>query len=478
MVGLGAVYSFFAASMPRSGGDYIYISRGLHPALGFAGNFAQFYANGVVIGGSTIYTQSFIINALVSTGLVGRNPALVDLGFALGSPLWTFIIGTMTIVVFALIALVSTKKLIRLVGIFFILSLVGVGVGIAALTTFDPSGFVSLFNGFLEPYTKNPDTYHTVISATRDAGYVVPSQWSWGDTIKTIPMQMSWLAYTYWFTYMGGEFKNASSVKRQYFSIGGATLCLAGLAAILIWLVERAAGHEFIASMFYAYANLPGALPIPVPPYFNLFAGMVTSNAVVAAVTGIALVAGSLLLTAIYFPTLGRVLLAYSFDRLLPSKFADVNRRFGTPHYGIISLAVFGVASLAVFTLVSPAVFAIVTMGTVYGAIVFDFGLVALAAIVFPYLKKGIFDVSPAKRYQVAGIPLMTVAGIIGFVVVLYSAFVYFTDPAFGIAGVPWLQAYLLGMFLVPLLAFYAIRGYRRRQGIDIDLLFRELPPE
>jgi amino acid transporter len=32
---MALVYAFFSAAIPRSGGDYVYISRTLHPLLGF-----------------------------------------------------------------------------------------------------------------------------------------------------------------------------------------------------------------------------------------------------------------------------------------------------------------------------------------------------------------------------------------------------------------------------------------------------------
>ncbi len=41
MFALLAVYTLFGISMPRAGGDYIYVSRGLNSFLGFVSSFAS-----------------------------------------------------------------------------------------------------------------------------------------------------------------------------------------------------------------------------------------------------------------------------------------------------------------------------------------------------------------------------------------------------------------------------------------------------
>jgi len=39
VIPLSLVFAMFAAAMPRSGGDYVYVSRTLHPAFGMMSSF-------------------------------------------------------------------------------------------------------------------------------------------------------------------------------------------------------------------------------------------------------------------------------------------------------------------------------------------------------------------------------------------------------------------------------------------------------
>ena len=64
---LGGVYILFGIMLPRSGGDYVFNSRALHPAVGFAANF------------------NFVVWNLLFAGIEGSWIATVGLSGLFGS---------------------------------------------------------------------------------------------------------------------------------------------------------------------------------------------------------------------------------------------------------------------------------------------------------------------------------------------------------------------------------------------------------
>ena len=76
------------------------------------------------------------------------------------------------------------------------------------------------------------------------------------------------------------------------------------------------------------------------------------------------------------------------------------------------------------------------------------------------------------------GIPLITIAGVVNFVLfslILYSSF---TLPAFAGPVGPIAIAFVLGIYIVGLIIYFVVASVRKRQGINLDLLYSEIPPE
>jgi APA family basic amino acid/polyamine antiporter len=81
-------YAILASAMPRAGGSYVYASRGLHPYLGFVASFSQWFGLSIVIGVIAYIIVPFFrdiavalewldVAALLETGIVRVGLALV-----------------------------------------------------------------------------------------------------------------------------------------------------------------------------------------------------------------------------------------------------------------------------------------------------------------------------------------------------------------------------------------------------------------
>jgi small-conductance mechanosensitive channel len=119
------------------------------------------------------------------------------------------------------------------------------------------------------------------------------------------------------------------------------------------------------------------------------------------------------------------------------------------------------------------------------GQILTTFLLVGVAAIVLPFRRrtKPLYEASGAN-WRIAGIPFVTVAGVVWVVFDLICLWYFLIDPNLGASDewseiTPHFSIYLtFGIMLIGFAYYWAARWYRKRQGIDTDRAFQELPPE
>jgi amino acid transporter len=250
---------------------------------------------------------------------------------------------------------------------------------------------------------------------------------------------------------------------------------------ILVWpiygITYAVFGFDFInAGAFLATLGYPGwyeyTASYMMPSYLIAFC---TTNVWIIGIVnlGVCLVAmgsAGILIPFMY----SRNMFAWSFDRLLPSKIADLDKR-GNPVWAL--LVVFITAQFANFLMFFTTVFAFLLysmLGWFIGVLI-----VSIAAIVFPYTRKDIFDASPPLAKKMLGpIPLITLFGILSLLVSIWvivaslapGAIAFFVSPAYIIAMV-------ITLIIGPVWYLIA-RAYWQSKGLPIHLAHRALPPE
>ena len=475
---IAITYAMLVATFPRSGGDYVFNSRVLHPSLAFGFNFSLVFWQSFFLA-FTYYLiwLSGIGPGLHIVGYLLESPALVNLGLALMDPWVAFLLGSVLNVFFTLIALTGTKKILKVNNLIWILSMIGIAVSIVAMAVVGNQGFINLFNSFMVkyggPYGSSPNPYQAVIAEAGAAGYAAPPFiFSW----PYVALATSAIMWTFYSAYIAGEVKGADSVKRNLVSMAGAGVFNVLLMALFFYFIFNTFGYEFIASV--SYLSYPGQVGLPwsiATETITAFCGLVAQNPLAAAlsVLGISL-AGTLIFVVVLYLQIGRNLFAWSMDRLMPEKLSDVNPRFHSPIY--VNIAAFVLAEVFLLALmVFPDAFWTIYGSTIIGPAFSCMFLPGITAALLPYRRRDIYEVSPIKR-EIAGVPLITIFGVIQAAYMLFMVYEYVAWPQFGISA-PLPLFLNFGMILVGFALYWLIRAIRRRQGVDIDLAFAEIPP-
>lgn len=458
-------YGLIVASFPRTSGDYVYISRILYPSLGFAASFNIWFWNVFVLSISAYWVSTLALSpALTATGLLLNNSSVVSLGNALSTPLWSFVIGTICIVLVSIAAGIGVKRMIILQNVFFIVGVIGYVILLGVMASKTHTDFVNAFNALFPS-----NTVSSIISSAAKAGVALPYTMSWPQTILAFSVVQGVIGWIMWSQYVSGEIKEAGRVKRQWamFLVPWAIEALAvGIGA---YLVLQTIGYDFLAAVGTSW-------PLQTPPYVGFFAALLSGNWVIGLIIMLSITAW--ILAGAFGPMmtfLTRLPFAWSFDRMFPERFATIDERFRAPVYSIIFVAIIGIIGNYLLSFYY-AYFSILWAGTVAGVLIFTSIPALLAAVVFPYRRKEMYEKSPARAYQVKGVPLITLLGIPAVLIQVFLGCLYVVAPfwGFGVGG----GALMLGVFVVGFVIFYAFRAYRKSKGIDVDMIFKEIPPE
>ena len=159
------VYWLFSSSMPRAGGEYVYISRGLSPVLGFICNFGMAVTFLYWPGVYDIFALNPVLSDTIQVlGVTMNNPGLTQLSYEASSQSWIVASFTLLVLLFGISAIVlKPRQFGKMLLAMFIVSLIGVPFLYLAVAMTPREVFIQSMNAFASKLGGDPDYYHYVI---------------------------------------------------------------------------------------------------------------------------------------------------------------------------------------------------------------------------------------------------------------------------------------------------------------------------
>jgi len=474
------VYAGLIAVMPRSGGDYVWQSRILGGAVGFILAVTGWWF--ILWLWVPLYGDMFRHIVLVPIlGVLGaRDTALWFAGTENGA----FLASILTLVIVSIIVALGMKTYAKIQKFSFYGGMLGLLIVIGMLLGSNPETFkAALDSGAASMFGAQGGVYDATVDLGVEAGAATPIS---GGGLIAIFLVMPYLVFfnlwPNWGATLYGEVRGATDFKRNITGMGAALIFTTLLGIVFLLAISRTVGWDFYVQAGAAWWNHAwyGAdVALPIWPYPALLAAFLTTNKLLQFVV-VALMSlwwfgwcGTVFLSST------RVIFAAAFDRLLPEKVAEVNEKTGTPVNALLLMVVpsiliaylfsYNIADFQTLTLCSTLVIAVTFLGT------------TISAIILPYTKPDLYKSSPIAQYNVLGIPLITVSGVIfgGFLVFLLYQWIFDPNGLYGI-GITNTSSvvYMLSMYALAAIIYFGFKAYRKSKGIDLGKVQAEIPVE
>ena len=468
-VGFPIMWGMLGGSMPRSGGEYIYNSRIIHPIVGMMEGFGSAFimimwlyvlAPWVADPGVAMLAQYM--------GWTGVSDFVTSSWgqFAIGTcaTLFGFVTITFGIKVFA-----SIQKVMFGIGM---LGLLVIGV---SLTITSRGAFEHNWNVLAEKYG-SVRFAEFVPAVSASLGSTVPTTWNWVETFGLMGAG-SWLfLYTYFICFVGGEVKKPS---KSILAANAAAIVT--IAVTMLWVVGamyRVLPFNFVSAA--ASTDLNGAVDgytFPFSPSYMSLSYIAHPNWFVAVAISVSFVAFGLWWMTLSYLGFARIIFAFSMDRMGPKWFTDINPRFASPVKNYVLCLVLSIIVIGMYTLWIGDKMQGLTVTAV--ELTSIFGVTAISATIFPFSKRarGIWDSSPYRTAKFLGVPVITLGGLISLVYIGIAFYFLVLDPKMADWSVQSIITFSI-IWAIGLIWYLVFRRRNSKQGISADMTYGSLPPD
>ena len=454
----GIVLALELLCMPRAGGNYIVVSRGLHPIFGMMEGWRAVIWNPIANATCSFLAAGFLATAIQGIGVLTKSPSLVEASAFWNTTQGTIIIALILIVVGGMIDFFGPGTLKRAMVILSGITVIGTLLMIGLLLSVSPADIPRMWN-----MAWGQGAYEEIINVAKANGWS-PAAFSWDATVAAVLTCRGFL-YPDNVSPLAGEL----SEPRKTILIG------IGFSGVILALFAIGAS----ASLMHAYGDFVAAYDYVVmggytdqlkinpglSPSLALFAASLTTDVNIASfVLLIPFISMIGLIPHGYFWTT-RPFFALAFDRYVPKIFAHVSDRWHIPTYSwlycfLMQIIFVFVASVYPIIL-SISLFILGTLLVIWWS---------LAGITLPFHRPHIYR--RGLKLEIGGFPVMAILGIISAAaeyVVLYT----------GVKNVDPLSIYITVAIITWAMIMYAVASwYNLKRGIEPEKLFSEVPPE
>jgi amino acid transporter len=459
-------YAALIAVMPRAGGDYVWMSRVLGGGIGFVLAVCGWW----FILWHWVPIYAFILQYQV------LQPLSAIVGWHGGVTFWTsndgvFVSSIITALLASLFIALGIRTYAKIQKFCFYGGLIGL-LFMGLLLLFSSHGsFVHHFNtGAHKFYGTSGNAYAATLKAGTD-GYkpIGAGTFNVSGILLLLPLLFFFNLWSNWGATLYGEVRGASDFRKNIYAMGGALLFTTALAVIFFLLFAKTFSWHFYEASNFAYS----AGPLGVAPYPGTFAAFLLGGRVLPFILITLLTLWFLGWVGSVFLSSTRVVFATAFDRVLPEWAASVSKG-GVPYWalGLMLIPAIPISALYAYsstfhkwTLDATLVIAITFLGT------------TVAAAILPWRKPEIYNASPIAKYRVLGLPLITFAAILFAIILIWALVKWLSDSIYAVNNGSSLI--YMGCLYALALAIYVIsRVVRRRQGMDLGMVYGEIPVE
>jgi amino acid transporter len=470
---ISVCYGLFTSAIPRSGGDYVLVGRVTHPIIGLVSSF--FWTAGVILSIAFIALAFVTVGlgpSLTAVGLVSGHHSLVTAGNELAtSKGWQFGVGTALILGSAVLLAGGWRWTTRIMNGLWLMMMLGLGTVFLVLIFKTHAGFVHSFNQFAGSITGESITYTSIIANAHKEGVDTSPGFSMNNTWPTWALICSLTLFAWLSIYISGEVRRARDTT-QMKVMGLASIVHVAIAAVLGLIFFGKFGHEF----FVAINGLAGtdSYPFEVEPFYTFLTSIAGGSTVLAWWLLITFAAAYPLLMIPNITIAVRTFFAWSLDGLLPTSISRVSSRTHAPNAAIALTVVLSIAVLAWAVWSGGGFFSVLVEAVAVQLIAMI--LIGISAMLLPYRRPDAWQ-SSASTSRVFGIPVVSLSG--GLLAVLLAGlfFVYMYYEGLGINRAHFLRDTVI-VLGAALLTYFIARAARSRQGVDVEKLAAEIPPE